>query len=63
MSTDVSAFKQDEPFRVNPPIDEGQSRAVVLGVAWDSRGFETESLARSYTRHQLDSAVRRAGGT
>jgi outer membrane translocation and assembly module TamA len=23
-------------------------------VGWDSRGFETESLARSYTRHQLD---------
>jgi len=54
VATDVSAFKQDQPFRVNPPIDEGQSRAVVLGVAWDSRGFETESLARSYTRHQLD---------
>ena len=54
VSTDASVFKQDEPFRVNPAIDDGTSRAIVLGVAWDSRGFETESLARSYTRHQLD---------
>ncbi len=54
VSTDTSAFKQDEPFRVNPAIDEGQSRALVLGLAWDSRSFETESLARSYVRHQLD---------
>jgi outer membrane protein assembly factor BamA len=54
VATDVSVFKQDEPFRVNPAIDDGQSRAVVLGIAFDSRGFDTESLARSYTRHQLD---------
>jgi outer membrane protein assembly factor BamA len=54
VSTDFSVFKDDEPYRVNPQIDNGLSRSVVLGVGWDSRGFETESLARSYTRHQLD---------
>jgi outer membrane protein assembly factor BamA len=54
VSTDFSVFKDDEPYRVNPAIDDGDSRAVVLGAAWDSRGFETESLARSYSRHQLD---------
>ena len=54
VSTDFSVFKDDEPYRLNPPIDDGLSRAVILGVAWDSRGFETESLARSYSRHQLD---------
>lgn len=54
VSTDFSVFKDDEPYRINPPIADGLSRAVVLGVAWDSRSFETESLARSYSRHQLE---------
>jgi hypothetical protein len=54
VSTDFSVFKDDEPYRINPAIEDGESRAVVLGAAWDSRGFETESLARSYGRHQLD---------
>jgi hemolysin activation/secretion protein len=54
VTTDVSAFKRDEPFRQNPAVDDGQHRAIVLGYAWDSRGFETETLARTYSRHQLD---------
>ncbi len=54
VATDVSAFKRDELFRQNPTVDEGEHRAVVVGYAWDSRGFETEALARTYARHQLD---------
>jgi outer membrane protein assembly factor BamA len=60
--TDVSAFKQDEPFRQNPAVDEGQHRAIVLGYAWDSRGFETETIARTYSRHQLDQPFGAAAG-
>jgi outer membrane protein assembly factor BamA len=54
VATDVSAFKRDELFRQNPSVDEGDHRALVVGYSWDSRGFETEALAQTYGRHQLD---------
>lgn len=52
--TDFSIWNSDEPFRPNPPIQEGRLNAVVVGASIDGVGFERESLASTYRRHQSE---------
>jgi hypothetical protein len=53
-TTDFSLWNDDEPFRPNPPVQEGQLNAIVLGGSIDGRGFDRESLEATYRRHQLE---------
>ncbi len=59
--TDFSVFRDDTPYRLNPAVQEGKLRALLLGYSWDSRGFDRESLPETYRRHQADSAFGSAG--
>jgi hypothetical protein len=52
--SDFSFWNKDEPFRPNTAARNGRLNAVVIGASVDGRGFDQESLAASYRRHQLD---------
>jgi len=52
--SDFSLWGGDDPYRSNAPIQDGRLRSVIVGYAWDSRGFERESLRATYLRHQMD---------
>ncbi len=52
--TDWSLFRQDEQFPPNGPAAGGRLHALLFAYAWDSRGFEQESLHETYLRHTLD---------
>ena len=53
------AFRQQEPLRDNPAIDDGRIQAVTLGVAFDTRSSPAQP--RSGMFHRLE--VETAGGT
>jgi outer membrane protein insertion porin family len=54
VDSDFSLWNRDESFRPNRPAAEGRLHSMVFAASVDSLGFERESLAATYRRHQLD---------
>ena len=52
--TSFALFRDDHPFRPNPPIADGKLHSVILGYTFDSRGLTHESPGERYRRHQMD---------
>jgi outer membrane protein assembly factor BamA len=53
-ATSFAFWRDDHPFRPNPPISEGRMKTIVVGYSWDTRGFDTEHPAQAYVRHLMD---------
>jgi len=53
------AFRQQEPLRENPAIDDGRLQVVTLGAGYDSR--ETPAQPRSGMQHRVEAEI--AGGS
>lgn len=53
--TGYGLFRDDHPFRLNAPAQEGDLRALVLGYTFETRGLTRESPSERYRRHQVDS--------
>jgi hypothetical protein len=55
-ASDFSIWNGDERFRTNLPATDGRLNALVIGASVDSHGFDRDSLAATYQRHQLEAA-------
>lgn len=53
-TTDFSFWDGDDAFRPNTAARDGRLNALLLGASFAGRGFERESLAATYRRHQFD---------
>jgi outer membrane protein assembly factor BamA len=54
VTTDFSLWNGDDEFRPNQGAARGKMNALVFGGAYDSVGFQDDSLAATYRRHQQD---------
>ena len=54
VNTDFSLWNGDDEFRPNQGAARGKLNAIVLGGTYDSVGFQDDSLAGTYRRHQQD---------
>lgn len=54
VETDFSIWNGDEDFRPNRAASAGKLNALIVGASFDSVGFERDSLAETYRRHQLE---------
>jgi hypothetical protein len=54
VDSDFSLWNRDEAFRPNAGAAEGRLHSLIIGASIDSTGFEHESLAATYRRHQMD---------
>jgi hypothetical protein len=52
--SEFSFWNDDDVFRPNTGAVDGRLNAVVLGASASARGFDRESLAATYRRHQFD---------
>jgi hypothetical protein len=53
--TDYGFFRDDEVFRANQPIQEGDLRSLILGYTFDTRGLAREEPGERFRRHLVDS--------
>jgi hypothetical protein len=53
--TDYGFFRDDEVFRANRPIQEGDLRSLILGYTLDTRGLAREEPGVRFRRHLVDS--------
>jgi hypothetical protein len=54
VETDFSLWNGDDEFRPNLGAARGKMNALVFGGTYDSVGFQDDSLAATYRRHQQD---------
>src|SRR3954470_10405947 len=54
VTTDFSFWDEDEPVARTTGARDGQLNALLLGASFAGRGFDRESLASTYRRHQFD---------
>jgi outer membrane protein assembly factor BamA len=52
-STDFSIWNRDDRFRPNTGASTGKLNALVFGAAFDSFGYQDDSLQSTYRRHLL----------
>jgi hypothetical protein len=52
--TDFSFFRDDQPFRPNPQVNDERVNALILGYALDTRGMSGAGQTITYERHLMD---------
>jgi hypothetical protein len=55
LESDYGFWNDDDPIRPNPPARAGRLNGIVVGASFNPLGFDRESLAATYQRHQLES--------
>jgi Omp85 superfamily domain/Surface antigen variable number repeat len=54
-STDFNLFRGDEPFRLNPPVNDQDVNAWLIGYTFDTRPLTGPGEVRTYQRHLHES--------